>query len=137
MQAAFATADITPPAGTKKIGWLQEITITEFRDPLCARVALFEVDGEFAAFVQLDTLSVRWTQVQEIRRRAEARCGVPGGRIMVAGHANGMVGYVPTREAFGRGGYETTFLSTSRLAPEAGDILAGAAIDLIRKGYSR
>jgi hypothetical protein len=50
---------------------------------------------------------------------------------VVVGQANGMVGYVPTREAFRRGGYETTFGATSRLAPEAGDLLADAAIGLV------
>ena len=55
-------------------------------------------------------------------------------RALVVGHANGMVGYVPTRMAFKRGGYETTFISSSRLAPEAGDLLADAAIALVRQG---
>jgi len=55
-------------------------------------------------------------------------------RTVVVGHANGMVGYVPTKEAFERGGYETTFAMSSRLAPEAGDMLADAAIGLIREG---
>ena len=50
---------------------------------------------------------------------------------LVAGCTNGMVGYVPTREAFTRGGYETTFAPTSRLAPEAGDILADTAIAML------
>ena len=54
-------------------------------------------------------------------------------RVMVVSHANGMVGYVPTMEAFKRGGYETTFGNTSRLAPEAGDMLADAAIGLVTR----
>ena len=55
---------------------------------------------------------------------------------IVVGQANGMVGYVPTRGAFERGGYETTFRMGSRLAPEAGDILADTAIRLIRSKNS-
>jgi hypothetical protein len=51
----------------------------------------------------------------------------------VVSHANGMVGYVPTKAAFLRGGYETTFTDSSRLAPEAGDLLADAAIALIKQ----
>jgi len=54
-------------------------------------------------------------------------------RALVVSHANGMVGYVPTRHAFRRGGYETTFAHWSRLAPEAGDILAETAISLARR----
>jgi neutral ceramidase len=53
-------------------------------------------------------------------------------RALVVSCANGMVGYVPTRQAFERGGYETTFAASSKLAPEAGDLLADCAIELIR-----
>ena len=53
---------------------------------------------------------------------------------LVVAHANGMVGYVPHKEAFLRGGYETTFGGGSRLAPEAGDMLADCAIELIGRG---
>ncbi len=50
---------------------------------------------------------------------------------LVVSCANGMVGYVPTADAFRRGGYETTFGDVSRLAPEAGEMLADAAIRMI------
>ncbi len=53
---------------------------------------------------------------------------------LVVAHANGMVGYVPHRDAFVRGGYETTFGGGSRLAPQAGDMLADCAIRLIGRG---
>ena len=45
--------------------------------------------------------------------------------------ANGRVGYIPTRAAFQRGGYETTFGPGSMLAPEAGEMIVETAIDLI------
>ena len=50
---------------------------------------------------------------------------------LVVSCANGMVGYVPHKEAFLRGGYETTFTAGAALAPEAGDMLADAARDLM------
>lgn len=53
-------------------------------------------------------------------------------RTRVAGYADGMLGYVPTKAAFKRSGYETTFGYRSKLAPEAGDLLADAAIELVR-----
>lgn len=53
---------------------------------------------------------------------------------LVVSCANGMVGYLPHREAFERGGYETTYSPWSRMAPEAGDMLADLAIDLVRRG---
>ena len=48
-------------------------------------------------------------------------------RALVVGSANDMVGYVPHTAAFDRGGYETTFLTSSKLAANAGDILLDAA----------
>ncbi len=55
---------------------------------------------------------------------------------LVASCANGRVGYIPTKEAFLRGGYETTFGPSSMLAPEAGDLIAETAIRLIKeKGW--
>jgi neutral ceramidase len=51
---------------------------------------------------------------------------------LVATNANGRVGYIPTREAFLRGGYETTFGPASMLAPEAGEQIAVTAVDLIK-----
>jgi hypothetical protein len=53
-------------------------------------------------------------------------------RAIVVGLANGMVGYVPTKDAFARGGYETTFLNTSKLGHDAGDMLADAAVRLVK-----
>ncbi len=54
-------------------------------------------------------------------------------RTLVVCYANGMVGYLPHEAAFRRGGYECTFGPPSRMAPEAGRVLADAAIELIRR----
>ena len=53
-------------------------------------------------------------------------------RTLVVGYANGMLGYLPTEEAFPRGGYECTFGPPSPMAPDAGRVLADAAIELVR-----
>lgn len=58
-------------------------------------------------------------------------------RTRVAGYADGMLGYVPTRKAFPHAGYETTFGYRSKLAPEAGDLLADAAIELVRSARDK
>ena len=76
-----------------------------------------------------------------------AICGVPGelfcelglqikqnahpAHALVATCANGRVGYLPTREAFLRGGYETTFGPSSMLAPEAGERIVETATELL------
>lgn len=82
--AGFAEADITPPLGTHKIGWLIDIIGDQVADPLFARAAVFANGSQTIVFVQLDTLSVRWTLVNDIRRRVEQQFGIPGAGIMVS-----------------------------------------------------
>lgn len=53
-------------------------------------------------------------------------------RTLVVSCANGMVGYLPTREAFRRGGYETTFYNGTCLAHDAGDKVTNAMIRLVK-----
>ena len=56
-------------------------------------------------------------------------------RTLVVCYANGMLGYLPHEEAFQRGGYECTFGPPSKMAPEAGRLLADAVISLIAKTH--
>ena len=89
MKIGFAEIDITPPAGTKKGGWMQDLEARSFLDPLFARVAIFQDEsGGRAAFIQLDTLSVRWTDTDDLRKRIAAACGFPAGNIMVSATHN-------------------------------------------------
>ena len=51
---------------------------------------------------------------------------------MIFGLANDYVGYIPTREAFGQGGYEVkTSICSSKFAPEAGELLGNACCELV------
>ncbi|MCZ7646455.1 MAG: hypothetical protein M5U26_14415 [Planctomycetota bacterium] len=106
LRAGFAEIEITPPIGTHKIGWLKVITPARVRDPLFARVAVLESAGSPLAFVQLDTLSVRWTTANEIRTRVRERYGFPPERILVAathnhgGPAVACAGVVPRDDAY-------------------------------------
>jgi len=88
VRAGFAEVDITPPVGTHKIGWLRDIVSDTVLDPICARLAVIESGAERIAFVQLDTLSIRWTQVNDIRRRINEAYGFPGERVLVAATHN-------------------------------------------------
>ena len=88
-RAGFAEVDITPALGCQKAGWIQPIMVDRIRDPLSARVAVFESGDTRIGFVAMDVLSVRWTQVVQIREAA-ARAGVPGENVMVtATHSHG------------------------------------------------
>lgn len=49
----------------------------------------------------------------------------------IAGLANGCEGYLPTRAAFDEGGYEVRTARSSKLHPDAGDIMVAAGADLL------
>jgi neutral ceramidase len=55
----------------------------------------------------------------------------PFATTIIATQANGWHGYVPTAEAFERGGYEPRLGYQSRLVPEAGELLVAAASELL------
>jgi len=88
LKVGFAETDITPPVGTHKIGWKRDIVSEAVLDPLFARCAVLECEGKRVAFVQLDTLSIRWTQVTDIRRRIAESYGFPGENVMVSATHN-------------------------------------------------
>ncbi len=53
-------------------------------------------------------------------------------QIFIIELSNGYVGYVPTKEAFKRsGGYETKLLRSSKLVPEAGEMIVDTAVELL------
>ena len=88
LKAAFGEVDITPKPGIVKIGWIKEIVSDTVIDPLYCRIAIFS-DGEHSiGFIQLDTLSIRWTQVDDIRRRIETVTDMKGDCVMVSATHN-------------------------------------------------
>ena len=66
----------------------------------------------------------------EIRRASPARV------TMVSELTGGYCGYVPTRLAFARGGYETWPASTSQLVPEAGEEIVRATQELLAAAFA-
>ncbi|HWB52730.1 MAG TPA: hypothetical protein VG722_00990 [Tepidisphaeraceae bacterium] len=88
MKCAFAEIDISPPAGSRKIGWIKLIIGEKILDPLFGRAAIFENGSERAAFIQLDTLSVREDLVRQIREAIEKAHGFPGQKIMISATHN-------------------------------------------------
>lgn len=58
----------------------------------------------------------------------------PVSETFVVSLANGWLGYVPHRAAFDRiGGHESTWCISSKMEPDAGDRMADAMLDVIRK----
>ena len=60
----------------------------------------------------------------------------PAKRTFVAHMSNRYVGYIPTREAIRRGGYETTPSCASKLAPEALETIADKSVELLEALYA-
>lgn len=79
-------------------------------------VAFVAIPGEL--FVELG---------REIKHRS------PFAETVIVTLANDWIGYIPHRAAFDEGGYETIFASQSRLAPEAGDLVVDAAVQLLNE----
>lgn len=88
IRAGFAEADISPPLGTLKLGWIKEIVIESVLDPIFARAAVFECDGAAVGFIQLDTLCIRHEDAEAIRTLISAQYGFPGANVMVAATHN-------------------------------------------------
>ncbi len=88
LEAGFAEIEITPPIGTRKIGWLKEIITDAVLSPLCARVAILRSGEGQVALVQLDTLFIAWPEVAAIRKTVGERWGFPGDHILVAATHN-------------------------------------------------
>ena len=88
MKAGFAEIDITPPVGTRKLGFIQVIIGKRVADPLFARAAVFSSDTTTIGFIQLDLLSIRWEEVLAIRQRIESKFGVPARNIIISATHN-------------------------------------------------
>jgi hypothetical protein len=57
----------------------------------------------------------------------------PYKNTLIFGLANDYVGYIPTSEAFGQGGYEIKTARSSKLAPDAGNILTREVLELVKE----
>ncbi|MDQ0920224.1 hypothetical protein [Paenibacillus sp. V4I5] len=57
----------------------------------------------------------------------------PSPHTLIATYANGVNGYVATREAFVQGGYETRLTSRTRLAPDSGERMVDTVLGLLQQ----
>jgi hypothetical protein len=126
----------------------EDLKRPEFTDPLLAGPDVYEASLKILQAIKADR-DYEPAHVQVLRLGDVALACIPaeyftehGLRIkmqspvestLVVSLANGWVGYVPTVEAFSRPcGHETTNALWSKLIPEAGDMLADTALELLR-----
>ncbi len=85
MKAGFYESDITPAVGMENPGDYSKHFISRIHDPLKARAAVFESEGERIAFAGIDSCIVRSRgEVLRIRERVEKLCGIKKDSIMIA-----------------------------------------------------
>ena len=104
-------AEMAPLQGHERQTWLQVIRL--------GRVALVGVPGELFAHLGL-----------EIRRRSPFR------HTYVIGLANGTIGYIGDREAYGLGGYQLWAGLHSPSAPGTGEALVEQALAMLREVHA-
>jgi hypothetical protein len=102
---------------------LRTLDIADFRrQPLTAEVQVLAL-GDQIAWVGLP--GEIFVELGVAIKKAS-----PFPRTVVVGLANGSIGYVPTQKAFAEGGYEVI---SARCAPGCGELVADAAIRLLRE----
>ena len=128
--------DITLEPGLPMVGMPGSPHSEAVQWPLRSRVFLVDDGERRIVVVCLDLIALMAGHVAELSERL----AVPADRdptnilyTLVATLTNGWHGYVPTLEAFARGGYEPRFAYPSRVAPEAGDRMTNAALELLRR----
>jgi len=93
-------------------------------------------DYEIQAFRIGDFALVAWNGTVFVEAQLRLKMASPAARTFVADMSNGYAGYVPTRQALERGGYETWTSSNSKLAPEALDMIVDSSLDLFDRLFS-
>ncbi len=117
--------------GTQLVGWLEIARpARSVHDPLFARIAVFEQDGQRMAFVALDLLSIRGSDVADIRLRLERAAQIPAGNIMITATHNHAGPAIVRLGTFGRDeGYLADLKGKlTRLGEDAVDRLAEARL---------
>lgn len=85
LKAGMNRIDITPPLGLELAGYPHyPRNNTGAHDPLYAACMYLDNGETEVAMVTLDLLFFSKQHVREIRRRAEAACGIPGRNIMIS-----------------------------------------------------
>ncbi len=85
MKAGFFESDITPAIGMEVPGDYIKHFNSRIHDPLKARAAVFETEGERIALAGIDSCMIRSRkEVLRIRERVEKLCGIKTENIMVA-----------------------------------------------------
>ena len=127
--ATYPTPKFLDEAGTQ-VDWdwvyaagTLDLAATEARDPFCD----YEIQALRLGDLALVTLMGEPFVEAQLRLKLES----PAPHTFVAHFCNGYAGYVPTAQAFERGGYETRTSNGSKWQPEALDQITDEAIGMV------
>lgn len=105
-----------------------ELVAKQARDPLC--------DYEIQVLRLGDFALVALMGEPFVEGQLRLKLASPAPHTFVAHFCNGYAGYIPTAEAFARGGYETRTSSGSKFQPEALEQIVEAAAGLLHRLFS-
>jgi hypothetical protein len=89
VRVGVAATDITPPLGIPMAGYYHARGADGVLDPLFSKAMVVETDGERAAFVVLDLISITRGITDQARAEIEKATGIKGSHVMVsATHAH-------------------------------------------------
>jgi hypothetical protein len=94
-------------------------------------------DYEIQVFRIGDTALVAVQGEPFVEGQLEIKKNSPARHTYFAHMSNGMCGYVPTRQAFKSGGYETWTSWTSRFAPEALEMISAESVSLLKELFGK
>jgi hypothetical protein len=121
--------DGRPPSNAQQVRDL--LGMWEWQRRVGAREIVEEVELQAIAFGDLAIVAYPVELFAAFGRRLKAHS--PFRDTLLTTLANGWHGYVPTLAAFKHGGYEPQLAYSSRLVPEAGDLLTDAALALLQR----
>jgi len=88
-RVGVAVLDVTPPLGMPMAGYYHERGADGVLDPLFCRALVFEQDGQLAALVALDIISITRPLTDAARAGVEQATGIPGAHVLIsATHAH-------------------------------------------------
>jgi len=94
-------------------------------------------DYEIQVFQLGNTAIVAWVGEPFVEAQLQLKLHSPAAFTMVAHMSNGYVGYIPTREALRRGGFETRTANWSKLVPEALESITEASLELLQELFPK
>lgn len=120
---------------------VKDEAITEADVFFAKQILTLQRRAEWETTVEMQALRIGSTSIAAfpcelfVEFGQEIKAKSPFAQTIVATYANGVNGYVATREAFTQGGYETRLTSRTRLAPDSGEKMVETLRGLLNELY--